>query len=118
MASAAAKFGPNGTNLQQDRNCPICRTAAAAQLFSEANVDPARLDQFAFASRKLPEYMHHRLMICKTCDLVYASPVPAPDELHEAYAEAAFDSGTENNLCGRTYEPGSWIPTNSSLAPI
>ena len=70
-------------------------------LFS--NVDPARLDQFAFASRKLPEYMHHRLMICKTCDLVYASPVPAPDELHEAYAEAAFDSGTEAAYAARTY---------------
>ena len=39
------------------RPCPICRDRAAAQLFAEPDLGRAALDKFAFASRKLPEYM-------------------------------------------------------------
>jgi SAM-dependent methyltransferase len=71
-------------------------------------VDAARLDAFAFASRKLPEYMHHRLIECPTCDLLYASPVPSSEELAEAYEAAAFDSGAEARYAARTY--GGFLP--------
>jgi SAM-dependent methyltransferase len=86
-----------------ERNCPICGNSGSSALFANAKIDSRQLDQFAFASRKTPEYMHHRLMICKACDLVYASPVPVVDELHAAYVDAAFDSGTEAAYAARTY---------------
>jgi SAM-dependent methyltransferase len=61
------------------------------------------LDAFAFASRKRPEYMHHRLVRCRSCDLVYADPAPLSSALAEAYEGAAFDSEEESHLASRTY---------------
>ena len=54
----------------QPRNCSICGASDAAGLFAEANVGLEALDRFAFASRKLPEYMHWRLWECRRCDLL------------------------------------------------
>src|SRR5947209_11259205 len=52
--------------------------------------------------------MHHRLIVCDRCDLVYANPVPTLDSLSSAYNEAAFDSGEEAACAARTY--GSYVP--------
>ena len=57
------------------RRCPICSSDDASRVFAESNVDASKLDAFAFASRKVPEYMHHRLIECPVCDLLYASPL-------------------------------------------
>ena len=88
--------------MHKNRVCPLCKVSSD-MLFAEASLDPARLDKFAYASRKLPEYMHHRLMICKNCDLAFASPIPDHSELESAYAAAAFDSQTEASYAARTY---------------
>ncbi|HEY0779295.1 MAG TPA: class I SAM-dependent methyltransferase [Gemmatirosa sp.] len=85
------------------RACPVCGRGDASRLFAESTVDPAKLDAFAFASRKMPEYMHHRLLECTACDTLYASPVPARAELEAAYEAAAFDSGVEAGYASRTY---------------
>jgi SAM-dependent methyltransferase len=85
------------------RACPVCGAADASRLFAESNVDPSKLDAFAFASRKLPEYMHHRLLECARCDTLYASPVPAREALAGAYEAAAFDSGVEARYASETY---------------
>lgn len=84
------------------RSCPIC-SKDSADIFAESNFDPSKLDQFAYASRKIPEYMHHRLLLCRDCDLVYASPVPADDELRDGYVDAAYDSQVEARFAARTY---------------
>ena len=44
-----------------DTSCPLCGDNQSSSLFAEARLDPARLGEFAYASRKLPEYMHHRI---------------------------------------------------------
>jgi SAM-dependent methyltransferase len=85
------------------RSCPICDKIDESFLRFESTLDPARLDEFAFASRKIPEYMHHRLMICRRCDLLYASPIPSANHLAEEYQAAAFDSGEEARHAARTY---------------
>ncbi|MFO0959485.1 MAG: class I SAM-dependent methyltransferase [Isosphaeraceae bacterium] len=77
------------------RTCPICGSGQESRLFAEANVDLAALDGFAFASRKLPEYMHWRLMECSHCDLLYADPAPTLDDLASLYRDADFDSSEE-----------------------
>jgi len=92
----------NGNQMHKNRVCPVCKVSSAT-LFAEALLDPARLDKFAYASRKLPEYMHHRLMICKNCDLVFASPIPDHSELASAYEAAAFDSQVEAHYAAITY---------------
>jgi SAM-dependent methyltransferase len=86
-----------------ERSCPLCGSADQSTVLAESTVDPSRLDRFAFSSRKLPEYMHHRLVECPVCDVVYASPVPAAETLAQAYAEAAFDTSTESAYASLTY---------------
>jgi SAM-dependent methyltransferase len=84
------------------RACPVCGDADGRELFPE-RIDPGGLDEYAFASRKYPEYMHHRLVECRICDLVYANPVLALDEIDAAYDAAAFDSKEEAVCASRTY---------------
>ena len=40
------------------RTCPLCGSADRSQVFAEEAYDPRQLGQFAFASRKLPEYRY------------------------------------------------------------
>lgn len=87
----------------QARLCPICGDQGRPELVSEAHMDESRLDSFAFASRKIPEYMHHRLVRCHRCDLLYADPAPPADVLTHAYLGADFDTAGEARLASRTY---------------
>jgi SAM-dependent methyltransferase len=89
--------------MRTERPCPLCGEGQSATLFAEANVDPRRLGEFAFASRKLPEYMHHRLLLCAACDLVFADAKVDEDQLHVAYEGAAFDSAREAAAAAATY---------------
>jgi 2-polyprenyl-3-methyl-5-hydroxy-6-metoxy-1,4-benzoquinol methylase len=69
----------------------------------ESNIDETQLTEFAFASRKYPEYMHPRMVECAECGLLYGNPVLAQRALTEAYKEAAFDSGQESFFASETY---------------
>jgi SAM-dependent methyltransferase len=90
------------------RPCPICGSEDESNVYSDAHLDLARLDEFAFASRKIPEYMHYRLIACPACDLLYASPAPNVEALARAYRHAGFDSGEEARYASRTY--ASYLP--------
>jgi SAM-dependent methyltransferase len=84
------------------RACPVCGADSGREL-APASIDTVALDEYAFASRKFPEYMHHRLVECPVCDLVYANPVLDVGEIDEAYGAAAFDSKEEAVYASRTY---------------
>lgn len=86
-----------------DRPCPLCGSVDQSRVIAESNIDLAKLDKFAFASRKKPEYMHPRLIECPGCGLLYGSPVLSPDTLASAYRDAAFDSGNEGRHASKTY---------------
>jgi SAM-dependent methyltransferase len=89
------------------RACPGCG-ANDSQTFADANIDPEALGAFAFASRKLPEYMHHALVVCRRCDLLYANPAPDRTSLDAAYRDAAFDASNESRYAALTY--ASYLP--------
>jgi SAM-dependent methyltransferase len=80
----------------------VCGASDARELFP-ANVDFGRLDGFAFASRKRPEFMHFRLVLCAACDLLYASPAPERSALEQAYEAASFDASDESRYAAATY---------------
>ncbi|MCD6393332.1 MAG: class I SAM-dependent methyltransferase [Planctomycetes bacterium] len=86
-----------------ERQCPLCGSAGNSKVYSEANFDAQRLDEFSFASRKIPEYAHYRLMLCGKCDLIYASPIPAENTLSSKYQEAEFVSADESGYASLTY---------------
>jgi len=85
------------------RCCPVCGSDDESDVYCEASIDAQRLDSYAFASRKFPEYMRHRLVRCRTCDALYASPAPRTEALLDAYEEASFDSSEEAARAARTY---------------
>lgn len=89
------------------RSCPLCGSTDASRVFAEADFDLSKLDAFAFASRKLPEYMHYRLIECPTCDALYANPIPSAETISEAYHDAAFDSQDEARCAAAVY--GSFL---------
>jgi 2-polyprenyl-3-methyl-5-hydroxy-6-metoxy-1,4-benzoquinol methylase len=85
------------------RACPVCSSTDESNVFAEERLDFSRLDAFAFASRKVPEYMHFRLLRCPTCDLLYSNPILPLHSIDSAYEEAAFDSAGEAACAARTY---------------
>lgn len=86
------------------RRCPVCGTSADdARIVHEERFDPTRVDSFAFASRKSPELMHWRLVECRTCGVLFASPAPRAELLADAYRDADYDSREEARYAGATY---------------
>ncbi|MDX6464328.1 MAG: hypothetical protein QOE55_8025 [Acidobacteriaceae bacterium] len=104
------------------RACPLCG-GEDASVMVEATLDEGRLTASAFASRKIPEYMHSRMVECKGCGMLYANPVLLQESLAEAYKDASFDSGVESRLAAITYRailephlPG--LPSRNSALDI
>ncbi len=87
----------------KSRACPVCGSANSAKIFMDADFDPDQLDSFAFASRKNPEFMHFRLLLCHECDVLYSSPAIEFEKLEKAYAIAAYDSAEEAYDAADTY---------------
>lgn len=85
------------------RACPVCGSSDDGHVFVTERLDDVAPDRSTFSSRKRPDRLRLRLVCCPGCDLVYATPVPAPEVLAKAYAEAAFNSGTEAGFAARTY---------------
>ena len=86
----------------RERACPLCGQRSQTQ-WLEQKFDPAQLDGFAFASRKLPELMRFPLALCRECDLVYASQVPDLDWIRAGYRDAGFDAARESSLAAEAY---------------
>ena len=87
----------------ESRSCPLCGSTAEGKVVLESNVELSRLTEFAFASRKLPEYMHSRMVECGDCGLLYGNPAVSIESGLNAYKEAAFDSSQESRFAAQTY---------------
>jgi SAM-dependent methyltransferase len=87
----------------RERSCPLCGSTDKSRVLYPANFDESSLNDFAFASRKLPELMHLTLLECPGCRLVYASPALTEEFLAGAYSQAAYDSSQEADYAAATY---------------
>ena len=85
------------------RPCPVCGPGPGSVLHAESNLDPSRLDGYAYSSRKAPELMRHRLLRCLGCGILYAPQPPPKGALARAYDAALFDSGVEAACAAGTY---------------
>jgi SAM-dependent methyltransferase len=94
----------SATSAELERTaCPGCDGKGPYSLYAEAKIDPRLVGELAFASRKSPELMHHRLVQCPDCDLLFANPIPQTTAVEQAYAEASFDSAEEAGFASRAY---------------
>lgn len=90
--------------MSDKRPCPVCETTwRDADVFLAGNVDPSKLNDFSYASRKTPEYMNLALVQCPRCDLVYANDPPTREELSNAYHVADYDSSEEASDAATAY---------------
>ena len=85
------------------RACPVCGNADTSRERFAERIDPARLGALSYASRKEPEYMRLRLVVCPACDLLYAPRVPPPASLAQAYAAAGYDTDAEARHAADSY---------------
>ncbi|BBH53880.1 class I SAM-dependent methyltransferase [Fluviispira sanaruensis] len=95
-----------------DRACPICYVDTESRVWAPENFDFSKLGEYAFASRKTPEYMHYRLHHCQCCHVLYSSPIPESNYIAHTYHEAAFDSKEEADRASLTY--AKLLPTISN----
>ena len=85
------------------RPCPVCGSRDESIVFVDEKINPEKLDSLAFSSRKIPENMYHRMVVCPECDLLYANPLPRKGEIFQGYQEADFESSEESHFAARTY---------------
>jgi SAM-dependent methyltransferase len=85
------------------RSCPVCASTDDTNEWYPERVDSARIDAMSYASRKEPEYMSLRMVVCPVCDLLYAPRVPSPGFLANAYADTGYDSGAEADYAAASY---------------
>lgn len=93
---------PCQTASDQERACPVC-AGRSYEPFADERIDSRQINEFTYASRKNPEFMCHRLVRCRRCDLVYAPTPPAEQTLTVAYADAAYDSAIEAQAAASSY---------------
>ena len=73
------------------------------KILVEQHINLEALGEYAFSSRKVPEFMHYRMIVCSNCDLAYANPVPKMGWIREKYIGAAFDASEESQYAARVY---------------
>ncbi len=79
--SDATRWPLHGSGVLRPRACPVCGNADEThERFPSASI-PARLGALSYASRKEPEYMSLRMVVCPGCDLLYAPRVPSAEYL-------------------------------------
>jgi SAM-dependent methyltransferase len=86
----------------EERACPVCESRQYKP-FADEDIDENHLNDFSYASRKQPEFMCLRLVICSQCSLVYAPNTPQNHFLQEAYEAADYDSSEEARYAAKTY---------------
>ncbi len=87
----------------RSRSCPACGCINDFDVVLQADFDEARLGEFAFSSRKFPEFMSFQMVLCGECDLLFANPAPSPEWHRIGYGSAAFDTGLESRWAAKTY---------------
>lgn len=87
--------------MNDARDCLIC--GRSALIAYPEKIDPAKMSEFTYASRKRPELMHYEYRHCRKCRLLFASNLPDVHDLITAYHEASFDSERESLMAARTY---------------
>lgn len=87
--------------MEKVKKCFLC--GKELRLFKKENYDRQSLGEYAFASRKIPEYMHWALYECKECRVLYSVCPIGKDEIFEKYGDASYDSNSEANDASHTY---------------
>jgi SAM-dependent methyltransferase len=85
------------------RPCPVCGNTDETNEMYPQRLDFSRIDVMSYSSRKEPEYMSLRMVVCPGCDLLYAPGIPSSTFLADAYSETEYDSNAEACYAAASY---------------
>ena len=85
------------------RPCPVCGSVDQTRELYPERIDPTRIDGMSYASRKEPEFMSLRMVVCPACDVLYAPRIPSSIFLSSAYADTGYDSQAEADFAAASY---------------
>jgi SAM-dependent methyltransferase len=90
--------------MKTGRCCPVCSSeSTSSKLIFDSNIESSKISEFSFSSRKEPEFMRQRLVLCQECGLLYADLPPSESELAMAYHTASYDSSDEADDAAESY---------------
>ena len=78
------------------RRCPLCGHDFPSRVLTEERLDEEVVSEFTFSSRKEPDSLRYRMVVCSNCDLAYANPVLDIAWLRRNYVNASFKSSEES----------------------
>jgi 2-polyprenyl-3-methyl-5-hydroxy-6-metoxy-1,4-benzoquinol methylase len=82
--------------LEDERGCPLCDDFSPSRVLTQESLDLDTINEFTFSSRKKPDNMRYKMVVCLNCDLAYAKRVPTFEWLRSNYVNASFDTGLES----------------------
>lgn len=85
------------------RACPVCGNADESRELYPERIDAARLGALSYSSRKEPEQLNLRMVVCPGCGLLYAPQVPSTEYLERAYTDTGFDGAGEARYAAASY---------------
>mgnify|MGYP001465757809 CR=1 FL=1 len=80
------------------RTCPLCGSTEVQKELVKPSFEESRIGRHTFSSRKEPDSLTNRMIICAVCDLAYADPIPQISWIRDQYIHSAFHSLTESQF--------------------
>ncbi len=71
-----------------NQTCAICEKNNYEVLYPE-NFDIKKINSRIFSARRLPDRMHYQMVQCKTCGLVYSTPILEYEKLEKLYKKSS-----------------------------
>lgn len=84
------------------QKCAICEKDSYTVLY-KANFDIGKLDEKTFSARRLPDRVHFQIVRCKTCGLLYSTPVLEYEKLENLYKKSFVDYDEHIDNLKKTY---------------
>jgi SAM-dependent methyltransferase len=85
------------------RACPVCGNTDDSRERYPERIDTGRLGPMSYSSRKDPEYMSLRMVVCPACELLYAPRIPHREYLDRAYCASDYDGAEEARFAAVSY---------------
>ncbi|MDR2409147.1 MAG: class I SAM-dependent methyltransferase [Bacteroidales bacterium] len=86
----------------QERVCPVCGSKQYT-LIAPEKIDRNLISQLSYSSRKIPEFMHLKLVLCSVCGLIYTPEPTSLEELKRLYTDSSFETSNEELCAAKTY---------------
>jgi SAM-dependent methyltransferase len=84
-------------------HCAICGPNQPSDLVYPNRLPAGLVSAEAFSARRVPDRMHSEIRRCRTCGLLFATPVPDADELNAGYAVSEMTYAGQLADLRRTY---------------